>query len=265
MVKGKLINGRHMTAAIAGAVVLLTLAGSAGAQVGDATTTAGLDEGASRQGLLQMIHAGGAVGYVIILLSIAGVALVVDAFVKFKEDKLLPPALVKQSLELAHQGKFSELRRVCATHQSMLARIVESALTEGSWGIEAVREGMEQHGTRHLTRLHQRVGYIGFIAAIAPMLGLLGTVTGMIRSFDVLGNAQGAARPDQLAIGISEALMTTCMGLIVAVPLMFCHTILRDRVTRIGQNAAATCEKLLRIMAVVVDGHSKAPPPEPKK
>ena len=247
---------------VAGAVVialLLTLVTTVWAQASGEPAAPPAGEVAPRSGVLPLIQAGGAVGYVIILLSVAGIALVVDAFVKYKEDKLLPPALVKQSLELAHQGKFSELQRVCSTHDSMLARIVDSALAEGTWGLDAVREGMEQHGNRQLTRLHQRVGYIGFIAAIAPMLGLLGTVTGMIRSFNVLGHAQGAARPDQLATGISEALVTTCMGLIVAVPLMFFHTFLRDRVTRIGQSAGATCEKLLRIMAVVVDGRVKGP------
>jgi len=242
------------------AVVLAVLAGSASAQEGVGAPVS-VAETAPTQGMLKLIQAGGAVGYVIIALSVAGIALVVDGFLKFKEHKLIPPALVKQSMELAQNRKFGELRRLCSTSDSMLATILGSALAEGTLGLEAVREDMEQHGSRQITRLHQRIGYIGFIAAIAPMLGLLGTVTGMIRSFNVLGHAQGAARPDQLAVGISEALVTTCMGLIVAVPLMFCHTLLRDRVTRIGQNAAGTCQKLLRIMAVVVESRGKTTEP----
>ena len=259
MVRRRSIDRRRMMMlAAASAVVLVLLAGSALAQPDSGAPSIG-SEAAPRQGVAKLIQAGGAVGYVIIALSVAGIALVVDAFLKLSEEKLMPPALVKQAMELANQRKFAELRRACGTNESALASILASALGEGSWGLDAVREGMEQQGNKQMTRLHQRVGYIGFIAAIAPMLGLLGTVTGMIRSFNVLGHAQGAARPDQLATGISEALVTTCMGLIVAVPLMFFHTFLRDRVTRIGQSVAATCEKLLRIMAVVVENRGKTP------
>jgi biopolymer transport protein ExbB len=208
--------------------------------------------GGSSKSLLDFIRAGSVVGYVIIALSFAGIALVIDAFVHLKDDKLLPPAIFRQCDALARTGKFSEMLTFCQAGDSMLAQVVGEALEQGQLGIDAVRETMQESGTRAITRLQQRVGYIGFIAAIAPMLGLLGTVTGMIRSFDVLGASKGAARPDELAVGISEALVTTCMGLVVAVPLMFFHNYFRDRVTRIGQAASGQCERLLRVMTAVV-------------
>ena len=74
----------------------------------------------------------------------------------------------------------------------------------------------------------------------------------MIGSFNVLGAHKGAARPDQLAVGISEALVTTCMGLVVAVPLMFFHNLFRDRVARIGHEASGRCERLLRVMTAAM-------------
>jgi len=237
--------------AVSAVFLVVTAAGALGRGVEN--PDAGAREGGSSQSLLEFIRSGGPVGYVIILLSLAGLALVIDGFMHLKIDKLLPLAVSEQSEQLARKGKFSEMLRLCQANDSMLSRIVRGALSQGKLGMEGVREAMQESGTRELTRLQQRVGYIGFIATVAPMLGLLGTVTGMIRSFGVLGRTQGAARPDQLAVGISEALVTTCMGLVVAVPLMFFHNYFRDRMTRISQAASGQCERLLRVMTAVVD------------
>ena len=224
------------------------------------------DAGGSSKSLLDFIRAGRVVGFVIIGLSLAGVALVIEGFLNVKTDKMLPPTVIHQANELARKGRFSEVLTLCQANDSVLSRILRDALAQGQLGIDAVREAMQDSGTREVTRLRQRVGYVGFIASVAPMLGLLGPVTGLISSFNVLGMEKGAARPDQLAVGISEALVTTCMGLTVAIPLMFCHNILRDRVTRIGQAASAQCERLLRVMTVVVGARAGAhPASEPKE
>ncbi|MCK4625540.1 MAG: MotA/TolQ/ExbB proton channel family protein [Phycisphaerae bacterium] len=213
---------------------------------------------ASSRNLLDFIKAGGPVGYVIVALSFAGIALVIEGFIHIKADKLIPRSVSEQFEELAGKKKFSEMLTLCKANDSMISRIIAAALSRGQLGIEAVREAMKESGTREVTRLQQRVGYIGFIASVAPMLGLLGTVTGMISSFNVLGMAKGAARPDELAVGISEAMVTTCMGLVVAVPLMFFHNYFRDRVTRISQEASGQCERLVRIITVTKQAHSIA-------
>ncbi len=234
--------------------------GVAGGTTGGLMLTQGQTSGGASGGgsVLEFIQAGGIVGLVIILLSFVGAALVIDAFLKIKKDKLLPEDLAEKSIQLARTGQFTELRTCCKADPSMLGSIVGNAIDEGDWGLDAVREHVEQEGSRQLTRLHQRVSYIGLIASIAPMLGLLGTVVGMIRAFEVLGAAKGAARPDELAVGISQALVTTCMGLVVAVPLLFFHALLRDRVTRISQETSAICERLLRAIAVVLTKQQKS-------
>lgn len=149
------------------------------------------------------------------------------------------------------------------TSESMLGRTIAAGVSRGTMGIDAIRESTQEHGMKEITSLHHRVAYIGFAASIAPMLGLLGTVLGMIHSFNVLGMAKGAARPDQLATGISEAMVTTCMGLMIAVPLMFMHLLLRGRVTRIGQEASGVCERLLRSMTVAHNARAAARPSRP--
>lgn len=213
------------------------------------------DSAVSSKSLLDFVKAGGLVGYFIIALSFAGIALVIEAFIHIKADKLIPSSVSEQFEELAHKKRLSEILTLCKANDSMLSRVVADALSHGQLGIEAVREAMLESGTREVTQLQQRVGYIGFIASVAPMLGLLGTVTGMISSFNVLGMAKGAARPDELAVGISEAMVTTCMGLVVAVPLMFFHSYFRDRVTRISQEASGICERLVRIITVSRQAH----------
>jgi biopolymer transport protein ExbB len=218
-------------------------------------------EPAPSRSLLDLVYAGGPIGYAIILLSLCGMALVVDAFMRLKEPLLVPQNLAEQVHDLAGKGRFEEILSLCKTHDSMLARVIAGGLADGKLGIDAVREGLEQAGTREVTQLRQRNGYIGLIASVAPLLGLLGTVTGMITSFRILGEAQGSARPDELALGISTALVTTCMGLIVAVPLMFFFAYFRNRITRIGQDAAAVGEKMLRIMSVVLEARRQEAKP----
>ena len=216
--------------------------------------------------MLDFVKAGGPVGYIIILLSMAGIALVVEGFFRFKPDNLLPPLLTSQAEQLAYKRRFTELLSLCKASDTMFGRIVASGMSHGKLGLDVVREAMQEVGLREITRLHQRVGYIGFIASIAPMLGLLGTVTGMIGSFNVLGASKGAARPDELAVGISEAMVTTCMGLVVAVPLMFFHSFFRNRVTRIGQEASGQCERLILGMTAAIEAHNAtSPAAEPQK
>lgn len=254
---------RHMCAALVLLSGILIIAAHAGAQPAADHSPAGQETGDQvvEKSMLDIIRAGGAVGYLIILLSVAGVALTIDAFLKLKAPRLLPPVLVEQADQLTRQGKFAELMRLCQASDSMLGRILSGALARGTMGLPAVREAMQDLGAREATRLQQRIGYVGFIASVAPMLGLLGTVTGMIKSFNVLGLTKGAARPDELAVGIAEALVTTGMGLVVAIPLMFCHTWLRDRLASAAQESAGLCERVLRNMAVVLETRQATPRP----
>ena len=201
------------------------------------------------QSLMDFVRAGGIVGYLIILLSIASVALVIDMVLRLKHERLLPQAVVKHALDLAAAGHVNELVAMSKASDSMFGRIVGGALDRARFGFDAVRQEMQQLGEAEILRLRYRVGYIGVVATAAPMLGLLGTVIGMINSFGVLGHARNAARPDELAVGISVALVTTCMGLILAVPLIFVHAYLRDRVSAVAQEAAHMSETLLGLLA----------------
>lgn len=220
--------------------MLLTLAAPAFAQEAQARSVS----------LLHFVKSGGIVGYVIIGLSVVAIAIIVDTALKLRRQTLLPDALVKQSLEMAESGRLNELTAINKSSTSMFGRIIGGALDRSRLGLEAVRQEMQQLGEREIQRLRYRVGYIGIVVTAAPMLGLLGTVIGMIDSFSVLGASKNAARPDELAVGISTALVTTCQGLILAVPLIFVHAYFRDKVSAISQEAAHIGERLLSLLAV---------------
>lgn len=182
---------RSVSVLVLSVVLLCSAAASAQAQNGSAGEAA--DTPAQRS-LLDLVQAGGPVGYAIILLSLCGLALVVDSYLRLKDEKLVPQNLADQVHELTTKGRFEEVLSLCKTHDSMLARVIAGGLSDGKLGIDAVREGLEQQGVMEVTRLRERIGYIGLIASVAPMLGLLGTVTGMIASFRLLGEAQSTLR-----------------------------------------------------------------------
>lgn len=209
------------------------------------------------RGFGDFLTAGGVVGYVIMALSVLSAGLVIDSLIHVRSVKLLPPTLIEQCLSIARKGKFSDILLV-AQNDTMLGRIIRAGFSQGQFGLPAVRQAMQEQGVREVTRLNQRVGYLGFIGSVGPMLGLLGTVVGMIGSFNVLGSAKGSARPDELATGISLALVTTCEGLVLAIPMMFFHNHFRDRVLRLGQESSGVCERLLMVVGGIVESRARA-------
>lgn len=217
----------------------------------------GTPDAPSSQSLLDLLRAGGWVGYFILLLSVAAIALLVNVLLALREDRLIPPPVRDQAFDLAQRGRFVELHSMSKTSDSVLGRLIDAGFNDGKLGVDAIREAMQRQGEQEMTSLHQRVSYLGLVAAIAPVLGLLGTVTGMMSSFNILGQSRGAARPDELAVGISEALVTTCLGLILAVPMMGVHLYLRNRVTRVGQDLSAACDRLLRLTTASVEARTR--------
>jgi biopolymer transport protein ExbB len=212
--------------------------------------------------LVDFIKAGKTIGHVIIFLSFVGMAMVIDCFMRISTRKLVPTLLASQVVSLAREARMAEIVHVCRASDSLLGRILAKVMSQRPLSLASARDALQEEGVKEITRLQHRVGYVGFIATVAPMLGLLGTVTGMIYSFNVLGTSQEYPKPDQLAIGVAEALVTTCEGLIVAIPLMFFHLHFRGRVTRIGQDAAEVCDSVMRGLAAVIEARTTGRPPQ---
>ena len=252
---------RYAWLVLALVLVAAPCAPAAAADPGGAAAPA-VDNPPQTKSLVDFIKAGKTVGYVIIFLSFVGMAMVIDCFMRITKNKLVPPFLARQVVSLAREARMAEIVRVCRESDSLLGRILAKVMSQRPLSLVSARESLQEEGAKEITRLQHRVGYIGFIATIAPMLGLLGTVTGMIYSFNVLGTSEQNPRPSELAVGVSEALVATCEGLVVAIPLMFFHLHFRVRVTQIGQDAAGVCDSVMRGLAAVMEARTTGRAPQ---
>lgn len=199
--------------------------------------------------LLEYIHAGGSIGYVIILLSLIGLGLIIAQFIFLQRQRLAPPEQVQSLDQMLQSGRIRDAIAYCRSdeHDSFLTRVIGAALercTRSSFGFLELRTALEEAGQHEVARLQRATDGIGLIAAIAPMLGLLGTVVGMVGAFETISVTEGTARPGQLAGSISVALITTVQGLIVAIPCTAAYTFLRNRIDEVASRIAETIEGL---------------------
>lgn len=197
--------------------------------------------------LWSTIVSGGLIGVVILIVSLVGAALVIENFMRLGRERLMPVELAEGLEKEISEGNDEQALGLCREDDSLLAKVIEAGLShrESSFGFFEMQNAMQEVSERYISGLYRRVEYLAFIAAVSPILGLLGTVTGMIRAFNQIALTEGAARPSQLAGGISEALVTTCMGLIVAIPAMFFVTYFRSRIESNVAEAETLVERLM--------------------
>ncbi|MFQ5353146.1 MAG: MotA/TolQ/ExbB proton channel family protein, partial [Candidatus Binatia bacterium] len=184
--------------------------------------------------------------YIILLLSVISVALVVEYMLSIRRKALMPEEETKQLRSLLDREQYDHV--VAKLHDgspSFLTCVVASGVKERGRGYDAVVKAMEDRADELTGRLLRKVEHLNIIANIAPMLGLLGTVMGMVNSFNQISVAVGGVDPRRLAGGIFEALMTTVMGLIVAIPTLYAFGMLRNRIDSLVSAAVARAEDLI--------------------
>ena len=197
--------------------------------------------------LWSTIAAGGIIGYLIILMSMVAAAFVIEHFFAIRRDRLVPASVEQQLQEHLKAKRYPQAQKLCASHDSFLAKVVGAGLSQigAMFGFFDMQNAMQEVSEREISKLYRKLEYLSFIAATTPMLGLLGTVTGMIRSFNLIALTEGTVKPSQLAGGISEALVTTCLGLVVAIPTMFFVAFFRSRIDSFVAEAETVVEKLM--------------------
>lgn len=196
-------------------IVMLGAAGSALAQETAALTS----ENAT---LWQLIKAGGITMIPLGILSFAMVTFIVQNFVSLREKTLLHKEMLPELLEMMLAKKAREALIYCRKHPSMFTNTFAAGLErcmKGQVDFIKVHEAVEEASVEQMTVLMKPIDYLSIIGATSPMLGLLGTVMGMIKAFQTMGT-QGMAKPEALAGNIGEALITTATGLIIAIPAM---------------------------------------------
>ena len=200
-------------------------------------------DGALDYTLVELIGFGGVVGYLIIALSFVAVALVVDDALLLRRNVLIPPGEVEELRGLVARGDFEDVSS--GGRASFVGAMTAAGVAERDRGYEAVVKAMEDSGDGLTGRLLRRLEYLNIIANVAPMLGLLGTVIGMVNCFNQISVAAGGVDPRLLAGGIFQALMTTVMGLIVAIPTLFAFGMFRNRADALAAEASQAAEEIV--------------------
>lgn len=202
------------------------------------------------EGLLDILLAGGVTGVAIVLvllaLSMVALALVVEHLLTIRRDVLAPPGLADQVTAKLREGDLNGARQACGLQPSFLANVVNASLAEAEDGWPAVEKALEDSTAEQAARLFRKIEYLSVIGNIAPMIGLLGTVVGMIFAFQEVADTQGAARAAQLAGGIYQALVTTVGGLLVAIPSLAAYAVFRNRVDGLVTEVAFAAQRCLK-------------------
>lgn len=222
--------------------------------------------------LLDHVVSGGPIGFAIILLSFVAMALVIAHLVQVRASRMAPPEAVESLDRLLRANDIDGALSYCQDPENAcyLTRVFGAALVRCSrspFGFLELRSALEESGQEQTARLHRSTDGIELIASVAPMLGLLGTVVGMVGAFETISLTQGVARPDELAGNISVALITTVLGLLVAIPATAVYTFFRNRIETLVASVAEVTEELSALLEQA-PGHgapTRQPAPERRR
>ncbi len=214
-IKTRVSPGSYLAAAILLLVALLAMPGSLFAQAPDAPAT-------QNTTLWQVILKGGPFMFPLAGLSMAAVGLIVNNFLLLQKKKLTRDELLPGLLDQLARRDIDGASATCKANPCLFTDILEGGLeriTTDEIHIESIREGIDLTATARMSNLIKPINYLSNVGSVAPLVGLLGTVSGMIKAFQSLSMG-ASANAEQMANNISEALVTTATGLIIAIPAM---------------------------------------------
>ena len=197
--------------------------------------------------MFEFFEKGGLMLLPIILCSIVALGIIVERFWSLKRNKILPPDLVPQVWKLSREEKLDAMAIRRIKVGSPLGAILAAGLSNSRFGREIMKESIEEVGRQVAHDLERYLTALGTISAITPLLGLLGTVVGMIKVFSAI-MSQGVGDPGVLAGGISEALITTAAGLAVAIPSLMFHRYFEGRVDELVLKMEEESLKLIEMI-----------------
>jgi biopolymer transport protein ExbB len=208
----------------------------------------------------ELFEDGGPLMWAILAASVIGVAVFFERLWSLQRAKVLPRAFVDRIRGLVVKRKTSEALLLCEENRSSIALIMAAGLRLAGLGRprEQIKEAVEEVGNREVARMDRNVEIIGTVASVSPLLGLLGTVVGMIQVFKEFVDAyqSGHVGPDAFAEGIWQALITTAYGLFVAIPMLVIYKFLQGRNDRIIIDME---EDALGLVDLLVEGQRNEP------
>ncbi|HYG78495.1 MAG TPA: MotA/TolQ/ExbB proton channel family protein [Planctomycetota bacterium] len=218
-------------------------------------TAAGVlaEEGGKKGGghvsLLDQMKDAGFVEYILLLVSIAGFALTLQACVTLRAHLLRPPELAAELSNLVQEGNVEGAFDVAQGDNSLLGALALATLSNAQYGKEAMESAMADAGEVEGNKIMNKISTLSMIAAIAPMLGLTGTTVGMIETFSTMAAGGAEITADKMAKGISIALICTFTGLMVAIPLIVVAFFLKAKVIQVILECQNDCNEMIRIIS----------------
>lgn len=256
----KYLFHRRCVSSVAAIVLLLAASQPLMGQPSDGTTAAEVP-----RGLWQIVFSGGLLGgsiiFVLLALSVTAAYLVFEHVLTIRRQELIPAELEEEVGKQLTAGNLSQAIDACKRRPGFLSFVLMQGLAEADGGWPAVEKGLEDALADQAARLLRKIEYLSVIGNIAPMVGLLGTVTGMIFAFQRVATTQGAAGAGDLAEGIYQALVTTVGGLIVAIPSLAAFAVLRNRVDQLVAETAYVVQHVCRPLRRRLPAQASAAPP----
>ncbi len=202
-------------------------------------------------GIIAFYRDGGGWMHAIFLTMVVSMAIVIERFffINFK-NRIDTTAFVNKILELLQKGSVTSAVELCSVSKAALPRITKAGLEEIGKSPEDIQQAMELAAMNEIPKIEKRTNYLSLLANIATLLGLLGTIFGLIDSFKAVTAADASQKAALLAQGIAVAMNTTAFGLVVAIPTLVVYSMLNERSTaiinEINENTARIFQRLIR-------------------
>ena len=201
--------------------------------------------------------------WVLLALSVVSIGLIGHLALTNQRKGIVPPGVVDEVAKQLKESRFKDAMALTARDESYFSKVLNAGLNEAGNGYSAMIRGLELASDEHTTIRLRRIEYLNVLGQVSPMIGLFGTVYGMILAFWGIVQSGGTANPVLLAHGISTALTTTFWGLIVAIPALGAYAILRNRIDALTTEGTAAAEHLINQFRPRA-ARAVRPAPEPK-
>ena len=201
-----------------------------------------------KKSVMELFEATGLVGYLLVICSIIGTTLVIEHLINLRRSKLAPEDLAEELQALIEEEAYDDAMELCEERPTYLTNLVGAALTMRHAGYEEMIVGLESAAAEETLKLNTHISYLSLIGNVAPLLGLLGTVTGMITSFQRIETLK-APTPGDLAVGVYESLVNTTMGLFIALLFLTAYFVFKNNVSKMSLSINLQAVEMLKHLA----------------
>ena len=181
-------------------------------------------------------------------MSVGTLALCIHFFITLTPGREASPAFQRRALAQVRSGDLRDAYQMCDSRDELLPNVIRAGLKAAGHDRYVIQEAMEAEGERGATALWQKISYINNVGVIAPLLGLLGTVVGMIQAFGSIAMDNSQVRQIEVAYGVAKAMITTAAGLLLAIPAMIAYFYFRGRVVKIISQVEAQATEMVEAL-----------------